>query len=299
MAADGAALGAVGTARAVYGGDRPLDDSGHLHYVRIEYAGGDSMPGDDYGAFSFQGVGSRTEVDHVMAYRPFGDCLEFHGGTVSVKRALCIGGEDDSFDWKEGWQGKAQFIIIMQDGENPAQGVEGGNNEDGHDREPRAQPQIYNLTVIGNYGVRGVLPETDDPLSNNGILLRRGTGAVIRNFIVTGFARSAVEINHAATFALAADERLSFASGIVDHNCAMAACRGQFVTDEDDMAAPRPPSSTSRTKVWTVSGHTDESEVRASRAAMPAQQILDAARSPRTVRITGTTSSAARIPTCL
>ena len=227
----------------VYGGDRPMDDSGHLNYVRIEYAGGDSLPGEDYAAFSFQGVGSRTEVDHVMAYRPFGDCLEFYGGTVSVKRALCIGGEDDSFDWKDGWQGKAQFVIIMQDGENPAQGVEGGNNEDDHDREPRSRPQIYNLTVIGNYGVRGVLPETDDPLRNNGILLRRGTGAVIRNFIVTGFARSAVEINHAATFALAADERLSFASGIVDHNCAMAACRGQFVTDEDDMAAPRTPSS--------------------------------------------------------
>ena len=103
--------------------------------------------------------------------------------------------------------------------------------------------RIYNLTVIGNYGVRGVLPETDDPLSNNGILLRRGTGAIIRNFIVTGFARSAVEIDHAATFALAADERLSFASGIVDHNCAIAACSGQFVIDEDDMAAPRPPSS--------------------------------------------------------
>ena len=220
----------------VYGGDRPMDDSGHLHYVRIEYAG-------DYAAFSFQGVGSRTEVDHVMAYRPFGDCLEFYGGTVSVKRVLCIGGEDDSFDWKDGWQGKAQFIIIMQDGENPSQGVEGGNNADGHDLEPRAQPQIYNLTVIGNYGVRGVLPETDGPPRNNGILLRRGTGAIIRNFIVTGFARSAVEIDNAATFALAADERLSFASGIVDHNCAIAACSGQFIIDEDDMAAPRPPSS--------------------------------------------------------
>ena len=80
----------------VDGGDRPMDDSGHLNYVRIVYAGGDSLPGEDYAAFSFQGVGSRTEVDHVMAYRPFGDCLEFYGGTVSVKRALCIGGEDDT-----------------------------------------------------------------------------------------------------------------------------------------------------------------------------------------------------------
>ena len=60
-----------------------------------------------------------------MAYRPFGDCLEFYGGTVSVKRALCIGGEDDSFDWKDGWRGKAQFIIIMQDGDNPAQADDG------------------------------------------------------------------------------------------------------------------------------------------------------------------------------
>lgn len=74
----------------------------------------------------------------------------------------------------------------------------------------------------------------------HGHRLEGGTGAIIRNFIVTGFARSAVEIDDAETFAFAEDGRLSFAGGIVDHNCFLDTCIGQFVPDDDDDRASAP-----------------------------------------------------------
>ena len=207
-----------------HGGNDAADDSGHLYYVRIEYAGAD-YPGDEYGAFAFNGVGSETEVDHIMALQPFNDGLEFVGGTVNVKHVVIFGGEDDALDWDNGWVGKAQFIIIMQDGYSTDQGIEGDNDRIDHNRLPRSHPVMYNLTLIGSpNGAREI---------GFGMQFFRGSAATIRNFIVMGFVRSAIEINDEATFEQARSGMLSFGSGIIYENCTAEECGdGQFLTGE-------------------------------------------------------------------
>ena len=214
-----------------YGGNNPADDSGHLRYVRVEFAGAEFSPDNELNGISFQGVGNGTEVDHIMVKFSKDDGLEFFGGTVEVKHVVLQGIADDSLDWTDGWTGKGQFIIIMQSGEDADQGIEGDNNADNNNLTPRSNPTLYNLTLIGD-------PDYNEGSESDiGILLREGTSATIRNFIVIGFKESVVDIDDTATFNQIANGNLTFGNGIIYGNCLISGCIGQFRPDNDDIQA--------------------------------------------------------------
>ena len=221
----GEAEGEGGT--GVYGGDDPDDDSGHLYYVRVEFAGTELSPDNELNGIAFQGVGRKTEVDHIMVKLNKDDGLEFFGGTVEVKHVICFAIADDSIDWTDGWQGKGQFLIAMQMGDDADNGFESDNNGDNNNLTPRSNPTLYNLTLIGDpYDFPG-------NESDIGMLFREGTAATIRNFIITGFKEAAVDIDHAATFAQVAQGNLTLESGLVYGNCIVDGCVGQFLPDDD------------------------------------------------------------------
>ena len=216
----------------IYGGDDPDDDSGHLYYVRVEFAGTELSPDNELNGIAFQGVGRMTEVDHVMVKFNKDDGLEFYGGTVEVKHVICFAIADDSIDWTDGWQGKAQFLIAMQMGDDADNGFESDNNGDNNNLTPRSDPTLYNVTLIGDpYDFPG-----DE--SDIGMLLREGTAATIRNFIITGFKEAAIDIDHTATFEQVTEGNLTLESGLVHGNCLVAGCDGQFKPDDDDAEAP-------------------------------------------------------------
>ena len=215
----------------VYGGNDAADDSGHLRYVRVEFAGTEFSPDNELNGISFQGVGNRTEVDHVMVKYNKDDGLEFFGGTVTVKHVVLQAIADDSIDWTDGWTGKGQFIIVMQSGDDADQGIEADNNGDNNNLTPRSNPTLYNLTLIGD-------PDTTEGSESDiGMLLREGTSATIRNFIVLGFKEASVDIDHTATFDQVDSGSLTLGSGIIHGNCVVSGCDAQFRTDSDDEAA--------------------------------------------------------------
>ena len=215
-----------------YGGDDPADDSGHLRYVRVEFAGAEFSPDNELNGVAFQGVGNRTEVDHLMVKFSKDDGIEFFGGTVGVKYVVLQGVADDSLDWSDGWRGRGQFIIIMQSGEDADQGIEGDNNADNNGLLPYSHPTLYNLTLIGD-------PDNDEgDESDVGILLREGTAATIRNFIILGFKEAAIDIDDPATFGQIVNGNLTLESGILYGNCLVGGCVGQFRPDGDDNSTP-------------------------------------------------------------
>ena len=224
---EGVGEGDTGT----FGGTDEEDDSGHLKYVRVEFAGTEFSPDNELNGIAFQGVGSGTEVDHVMVKYNKDDGLEFFGGTVAVKHVVLQGIADDSVDWTDGWTGKGQFIIVMQSGDDADQGIEADNNGDNNNLTPRSNPTLYNLTLIGD-------PDTDQGSESDiGMLLREGTAATIRNFIVLGFKEASVDVDHTATFDEVDNGSLTFGSGIIHGNCVVRGCDAQFRTDSDDVAA--------------------------------------------------------------
>jgi len=211
----------------VYGGSQPNDDSGVLKYVRVEFAGTEFSPDNELNGIALQGVGRGTEVDFVQVHFNLDDCIEFFGGTADAKHVVCTDTGDDNLDWTEGWTGRVQFFIAQQRGDDADQGIEADNNAENNNLQPRANPKIYNVTLIG------------DPTnkkggeSDLGMLLREGTAGTIANAIVLGFKEKGLEIDHAATFQQASQNKLVVKNSIFWQN-------GVNFSDDSDEDPPPP-----------------------------------------------------------
>ncbi len=195
----GVAEGEGGT--GLYGGGEnpdPHDNSGILRYVRVEFAGREISADNELNGIAFQAVGDGTVVDYIQVHMNKDDGVEFFGGTVNAKHVYITGAADDQFDWTDGWQGKGQFWICQHYWDDCDQGIEADNNGEDNDAEPRSNPQIYNLTLVGAKNLR-------NGESDIGMLLREGTGVTIKNAIALNFGDAGIDIDHEATFNNAVD----------------------------------------------------------------------------------------------
>ena len=106
---------AYGTADpdGLFGGTDPDDNSGTIKYVRIEFAGFNFVADREFNNLTLCGVGTGTTIDYVQVHGGSDDGIEFFGGTVNVKHLVSSQNEDDGFDTDNGWQGKAQFVIVQ------------------------------------------------------------------------------------------------------------------------------------------------------------------------------------------
>ncbi|MEO0983604.1 MAG: hypothetical protein AAFX03_13240 [Pseudomonadota bacterium] len=174
----------------VFGGATPTDDSGNLFFTQVRYAGNEITPMNELNGIAFQAVGSGTDVDSIQVHNNDDDGIEFFGGTVSVSRALLTGNEDDSIDWTDGWTGSLQFAVVQHSlaivGD---QGIEADNNEDADAIEPRSNPVLSNITLIG-----------DNAGSDIGALFREGTSVTMVNSVVANFGVGGLDIEDAITF---------------------------------------------------------------------------------------------------
>lgn len=174
---------------ASYGGSIADDNSGVLRYVRIEYPGFEVSPDNELNGLTLNSVGSGTTVDYVQVVGSNDDGVELFGGTVNLKHIVISGSQDDGLDWDFGWTGKAQFVIIKQYADDGNNGIEADNNVNNQSAQPRSNPTIANMTIIGG-----------SPKKGDGVLFRRGTGASIYNSIISGATSSCINLDDAETF---------------------------------------------------------------------------------------------------
>lgn len=209
------AFGEGGT--GYYGGDDPTDSSGSLQYVRVEFAGTLVSPDNELNGIAFQGVGSGTVIDYVQVHYNADDGIEFFGGTAQASHILTTGIGDDNLDWTDGWQGRVQYFIAAQAGDNGDNGIEADNNGETNEAEPYSSPWISNVTIIGS-------PDSD--ASDVGILLREGTKGHITNAIVAGWNDACLDVDNDVTFANADAGELSLSYTTLD-------CGAAFEDDEE------------------------------------------------------------------
>jgi len=198
-----------------FGGTNPADDSGIIRYVRIEFAGYNFVADREFNNFTLCGVGTGTVVDYVQVHGGSDDGIEFFGGTVNVKHILSSQNGDDGFDTDNGWEGKAQFIIVQNVQPDGAREASNGFESDNHGTStsytatPRTLPTMFNATLIGNHNyVAG---------SSYAMVLRRGTGGHYSNVIVTGFPLG-IEMRDQATEDQAVAGDLYFKNSIMFNN---------------------------------------------------------------------------------
>lgn len=177
---------------AICGGNNTADNSGSIHYLRIEYSGGLNPKGEDeWGIDKASGlclaaVGSSTIVDHIMVSHSRDDAFQFLGGTVNAKNLIAYNNGDDDYDFDLGYNGRLQFIVSYRTGVSDwalrANGIESLNDADASSSIPYTRPIISNATIIGSHGIVKVLTN-----QNQGIYIRKNTRFAIQNSIIAEY----------------------------------------------------------------------------------------------------------------
>lgn len=155
-----------GGPNTLYGGDNPLDNSGILKYVRVEFAGFPLEPNQEINGVTFGGVGSGTVVEYVQVSYCGDDSFEWFGGTVNAKHLIAYKGWDDEFDTDYGFQGNLQFLLGIRDPKvadtSKSNGFESDNDATGSGNNPLTTPVFSNVTLIGPfYGNSSAKAESD------------------------------------------------------------------------------------------------------------------------------------------
>jgi hypothetical protein len=133
------------------------DNSGILKYVSIRHAGAILQVGGELNALSLGSVGRGTTIENIEVVSCADDGIEFWGGTVNVKYFTSLFGNDDIFDWDDGYSGKVQFLFGVKSATTDTLTSADADNAfemDADDQKsnltPRSHPVIYNATFIGN-----------------------------------------------------------------------------------------------------------------------------------------------------
>ena len=185
--------GATATAECnsgTYGGTDNTDNSGEIHYLRLEYSGFICATDDELNGLTLNAVGSGTVIEYVQVYKGADDGFEWFGGAVNLRYAMSTANKDDSFDCTHGWAGKGQFWVVHQDNESGDRGFEFDNNGDDNSALPFTNPMIANVTLVG---------QDDGDSSNTGMRLREGSKFKIWNALVTGFPNHGIRVSDQQT----------------------------------------------------------------------------------------------------
>lgn len=164
------------------------DNSGVLQYVRIEFAGIAlaATPDSEVNGVSFYAVGAGTTVDHVQVSYSGDDAFEFFGGNVNCKYLVAFGTLDDNFDMDNGFKGKLQFCVALQDPTasdlvSLSNGLEVDNLKDANTSNPFTHPIISNLTIVGPGTATG-----NGDYFYAGARFRRGATFTVANAVFSG-----------------------------------------------------------------------------------------------------------------
>jgi len=141
--------------RGSYGGTDDNDNSGSLCYVSIRHGGTDIGAGNEINGLTLGGVGAATSIHHIEVVANADDGVEFFGGTANLKHILVSNVLDDSYDYDQGYRGKGQFWVAIENA-NSDRGGEHDGGTSPEDGLPYATPVIYNATYIGNGASRAI-----------------------------------------------------------------------------------------------------------------------------------------------
>jgi hypothetical protein len=142
-------------ARGEYGGDDDEDNSGVLRYISIRHGGTNIGADNEINGLTLGAVGRGTTIEYIEVYANNDDGYEFFGGTVNTKYLISAYCKDDAFDWDQGYRGKGQFWLAVQDPTTGDRMGELDGADDPEDGTPLGGGMIYNATFVGKGAAAG------------------------------------------------------------------------------------------------------------------------------------------------
>lgn len=162
-----------GTSGSYFGGNSTADNSGELKYVRGLYSGYAIGNGNELQTLTLAGVGSGTRIDYFQSYASKDDGIEIFGGSVNLKHIVILDHDDDGLDTDHGWNGGAQFGLIIRSAGKTVDAGGSGLEWSSINRLPVSQPKIANFTILNK----------DDKLESL-VKVNESTNARILNSVV-------------------------------------------------------------------------------------------------------------------
>jgi hypothetical protein len=207
----------INPAQFYNGGTNNSDDSGVLRYVRIEFAGYPTAPNEELNSLTMAAVGAGTRIEYVQVLQGLDDSFEWFGGAVNGRYLVSYESGDDHFDASEGYIGRNQFLVAFQSiRPEPRPGLAGGVASDPQMIENdgcwaencaagdanRSASQPYTVPVFANFTLVGAPQGAWETTGGNyGMMLRRGTGGLYVNGVVTRTSREGISLRGAQTMA--------------------------------------------------------------------------------------------------
>ncbi len=179
--------------RSWYGGDDEADNSGVLRYISIRYTGVTVEANKELQGLTMGCVGSGTTVEYIESFCSDDDGFEFFGGTANTRYMISAFNTDDSFDYDQGFRGKHQFWFVLQRNDLGDRCGEYDSGDAGAiTAEPRANPQIYNVTYLGSGAVN------ENSKANDALIYKEFGGGAHYNSIFADFGGVAVVVDSGA-----------------------------------------------------------------------------------------------------
>ena len=190
-------------ALAKIGGTDPNDNSGIIHYLRLEFGGLAFEANREINGLTLGAVGAATEIAHVQVSFGGDDAFEWFGGSVNSSYLIAYKTTDDDFDTDNGYSGKSQFGIGVKDtayydltylapsGASTSEGFESDNEATGTASvQPYTNAIFSNYTMLGPVAVGGTyatLNATSRAAFRRGARIRRNSSLRITNSIFMGY----------------------------------------------------------------------------------------------------------------
>jgi hypothetical protein len=126
----------------------PLDNSGTMQYVRIEYAGA-AQPSGSTGrlsGLSMFGVGSGTNLNHIQVSYSGNDAFAWLGGTANLRNVVSYYSFDDDWSASWGYVGNTQFGVAVR---NPEVADQSGSNAiELENYDPSATADVSPVAIV-------------------------------------------------------------------------------------------------------------------------------------------------------
>jgi hypothetical protein len=169
---------------ATFGGTNDADNSGVLRYVSVRHGGARIGGDNEINGITLGGVGSGTTMEYVEVFANKDDSFEWFGGTVNARYLVSAFGNDDGFDFDQGFRGNLQFLFSIQSditSDRGDKGLEWDGATAPLDASPRAKVTVANGTFIG-VGTSGG--------SNTAVNIRDAVEATLVNSVFVNFAKA-------------------------------------------------------------------------------------------------------------
>jgi hypothetical protein len=198
---DGATLGQG--SGSIYGGSDDNDNSGLIRFASIRYGGFILSPNNEINGLTTGATGRNTYFEFIEVVNNADDDIEHFGGLCNMKYVAGLFGGDDGIDIDQGYRGKIQFALQVQNnafdlngttatGRNSSNAGDNLGEFDGSESPNTSKP--YSVWTMFNFTGIGVGYGSASKTDRSGPNFKDNAGGKILNSLFVNVPSGAVQI---------------------------------------------------------------------------------------------------------